>query len=96
MRAICPHCRKRVRFSFWRIDAMSLQCPICHTSVFKGFGVIEVLSVLAGLGAFGLAVIALGLKGYQLLLLALAIIAFEYAVRLVYIWIHNVRNENIY
>ena len=75
---------------------MSLQCPLCHAFIFKGFGTFEVLSVIAGLGAFGLAVLKLELKGLHLLFLALAIIAFEYAVRLVYIWIHNFRNENIY
>ena len=75
---------------------MKLQCPLCHSFVFKRFGAIEVLSVIAGLGVLGLAIAMMGIKGHKILLIALGIIAVQYFIRLIYIWIHNYRNENIY
>ena len=75
---------------------MKLQCPVCRAFVFERFRLFEVLAVIGGLGALGFAIAVLDLKGFEILLCAVGIIVVEYLIRLIFIWIHNYQNENIY
>ncbi len=75
---------------------MSLQCPVCRSFIYEKYRGLEALIVIAGLGVSAFAVMYLSLKLYFIPILFLLVAIAGYMIRFVYIWLHNLRNENIY
>ncbi len=74
---------------------MTLQCPVCHTYIFNQFRLIEALTIVAGLGLIGLAVMKFDLSWYIVPILLVGLVAFEYLLRLAFVWIQNKLYENM-
>lgn len=96
MKVICPNCRSRVKFSFWRLDAMKLICPMCHTYIYKGFRAIEAITVIAEIYLFYMLVSNSLIKTYMIPVVLIGLVALEYMIRYAYIWVQNRHNKNKY
>ncbi len=83
-------------FSFWRIGAMKLKCPKCHSFVFERFRVIEAVLVIAELYAFYRIIGSSLVPNYLIPGVLIGMIGLEYSIRYIYVKVQNKRNKNKY